>query len=338
MKRFRVLTALAAFSLSFAAGCDDDASPAPTPAPAPAPAPLPDPAPAPPETSASDVMDRESLEAFVAETVAALDAAAPDDAFAFLDANFRDEGDWKVGDIYIFAVDLEGNTVFHGGNQSLEGQNLIGLTDLNGVEFVAELIDAASAGGGFVEYWFDNPDIDGDETHGSPKVGYAVETESGGQTLAVGSGFYPRATAVEVTDRETLKTFVDLAHSVVLAGVSDGSGLHGFLDATFAPDGDWHAGEVYLFAIQPDGPTMFHAANRSLEGQDLTGVADPNGVLFVDELIMAAARGGDFVDYQFDNPEIDGDEDDGSPKVGYAVMVTVGDTEFVLGSGFYPVQ
>ena len=63
----------------------------------------------------------------------------------------------------------------------IEGQNLINFEDPNGVKYVQELIAAAAAGGGFVEYYFDNPAIDenGDgeltgDPIGSPKISYAI--------------------------------------------------------------------------------------------------------------------------------------------------------------------
>ena len=48
-------------------------------------------------------------------------------------------------------------------------------------------------GGGFVEYHFDNPDVEGDEEEGSLKVGYALELtfEDDDRKLVIGSGFYP---------------------------------------------------------------------------------------------------------------------------------------------------
>ena len=54
-----------------------------------------------------------------------------------------------------------------------EGRNWIDLEDVNGYKIIRGLIDAAEAGGGFVEYYWDNPAIEGDEEAGLPKVSYA---------------------------------------------------------------------------------------------------------------------------------------------------------------------
>ena len=43
------------------------------------------------------------------------------------------------------------------------------------------------------------------------------------------------------------------------------------------------------------------------------------------------------MEFQWDNPTVEGDEADGSPKLAYAVPVTVGGVPMLLGSGIYPV-
>ena len=44
-----------------------------------------------------------------------------------------------------------------------------------------------------------------------------------------------------------------------------------------------------------------------------------------------------FVEYLWDDPAVEGDEEDGSPKLAYAVPVTVRGVPMLLGSGIYPV-
>ena len=112
-------------------------------------------------------------------------------AYAFFDRMFRPAGEWHMGSIYIFVANTQGVMRFHAANQSLEGRNLYDNKDRNGVCYVRELIAAAEAGGGFVEYLFDNPDVQGDEEEGSPKVSYAVALDLAGEKLLLGSGYYP---------------------------------------------------------------------------------------------------------------------------------------------------
>lgn len=55
---------------------------------------------------------------------------------------------------YYFGIDTNGVYFLHGGNQAVEGQNKLDLKDTNGKFLIKDLIAAAQAGGGFVEYWF----------------------------------------------------------------------------------------------------------------------------------------------------------------------------------------
>ncbi|MDE1545598.1 methyl-accepting chemotaxis protein [Dechloromonas agitata] len=60
---------------------------------------------------------------------------------------------YASGDYY-FGVDTNGVYFVHGGNTAMEGQNKLDLKDTHGKPLIRDLIAAAQAGGGFVEYWF----------------------------------------------------------------------------------------------------------------------------------------------------------------------------------------
>ena len=148
-----------------------------------------------PSITADQVIDRASLLTFVEEARRIYVAMLEDHTVEQVNAIFREEGGhWKHEDIYLFISDLESNILFHGANPALEGLNFWDMEDLNGVKYSRELVAAAKRGGGFVEYSFDNPVIDGDEVQGSPKLGYArllsAPKLNGGSTAAIGSGIY----------------------------------------------------------------------------------------------------------------------------------------------------
>ncbi|CCO24928.1 methyl-accepting chemotaxis protein [Maridesulfovibrio hydrothermalis] len=67
---------------------------------------------------------------------------------------------------------------------------------------------------------------------------------------------------------------------------------------------------------------------KKLQGKDLGGVKDKNGVLFVKALANAARSGGDFVEYVFDKPG-----KGIQPKLGYAEMIP--GTDMWIGTGVY---
>ena len=150
------------------------------------------------EVEAGDVVDRESLKAFVlvaAEYGGKSTTAAECERVM---QEFRADEAWKQGSIYLFVLAPDGTVLLHGGNPALEGQNLIDLEDSNGIEFTRELIAAASEGGGYVEYLFDDPAVEGDEESGSPKVSYVIPWTTPHQDVILGSGFYPGTTPTEV--------------------------------------------------------------------------------------------------------------------------------------------
>lgn len=90
----------------------------------------------------------------------------------------------------------------------------------------------------------------------------------------------------------------------------------------------FEADESGYFFIYKNTTCVILPPKTSVEGKDLGGLADPNGVLFVKRLSEEAGRGGGFVSYDFDKP--------GSgivPKVAYAEMIA--GTDYWIGTGVY---
>lgn len=144
--------------------------------------------------------------------------------------------------------------------------------------------------------------------------------------------------ADDVVDRDSLKAFVERAREDTETAVPVPAAAYDFFDREFRPHGEWNNGPVYIFVLETDGDVVFHGANRALEQTNLWNLEDRNGVFIVRELVAAARRGGDFVEYYFDNPDVVGDEETGSFKIGYAVLLTLGSEQYMFGSGFYPAS
>jgi signal transduction histidine kinase len=334
--------AAAVFALAliglFAAGCGDDASPtAPALPEPPTPAPAPEPAPEPAPIQAGEVVDRETLKAFVeaAAAEAAAQIATAEDAYAFFDANFRPEGPWRQGEVYLFAHHLDGIQFFHAVTPETEGLDRSNIEDVNGVKLIQEILAAATAGGGYVEYRWPNPVVEGDEDTGSPKVSYAVPLTIGDLELSFGAGIYLPVTAADVLNRGNLRQFVERAAGALADHSTDRETAHAFLDANFRDEGEWRHLDIYVFVITMEGINFFQAPDPDWEGTDVSDSVDLNGVRLGEELLKAARAGGGFVEYRWDNPVVEGDEEDGSPKLAYAVPITVGDEPMLLGSGIY---
>ena len=78
---------------------------------------------------------------------------------------------------------------------------MIDLEDANGVKILQEFIAVAAEGGGYVEYLWPDPLVEGDEETGSPKVGYGIPYSALGQDFVLGSGFYPGSASTAVADQ-----------------------------------------------------------------------------------------------------------------------------------------
>ena len=308
-----------------------------------------------PEVTAGDVEDAETLEAFV-EAARAWSATFtdPNDFPAYVGA-ISTEGDWKHGNTYLILMLPNGTVIIHTDDPTANGKNLYEAEDARGNKVVQALLAAADMGGGLVEYYWDDPEQEGDEE--TAKIAYATSYISGttATTVVLIGGYYqdpsqavaatfdpsiiapPEVTAADVVDRETLKAFVhgtveSYANALEQFGVEE---LLQHQDLFRVEGGPWRQGSIYFFMFTTEGHVFFHGADRARELRDATLWEDIHGVKVAQELIKVARAGGGFVEYYFDDPAVTGDEDIGSPKVGYAELITFQDREYVVGAGFY---
>ncbi len=106
---------------------------------------------------------------------------------------------------YIFVYTHEGTNILTPTNRALQGQNLIGLKDSNGVLLIKELIEAVKKGGGLVKYHF--PKIkDGKPL---PKFSYAISFEP--YNWMIGTGVY-----VDSVEKEVQKLQAEIDENVAL--------------------------------------------------------------------------------------------------------------------------
>ena len=341
LTRFAAVAFAAALVSLAVAACDDDASPTtPAPAPPPAPAPAPPPEPEPDPIRAEEVVDRDTLRRFVEAAVgeASANIASADAAYDFFDTTFREER-WLQGSIYLFSHyregDLRAHLFFHGVTPENEGTDRWNLTDVNGVKLIQELLAAVADGGGYIEYRWPNPAVEGDEDTGSPKVSYGLPLTIGDLKLSVGAGIYTPVTAADVLNRGNLMQFVERAAAALSEHTADRETAYAFLDENFRSEGEWRSGEIYVFVLTMEGVNFFQAPDPDWEGTDTSGIKDVKGVRLFDGILEAAQAGGGFTEYHWDNPAVEGDEEDGSPKLAYVFPVTIGGETMILGSGIY---
>ena len=176
-----------------------------------------------PDVTARDVVDRETLKAFVTGAGRYfLELARTGGRNAIWTAKhaMRDpNGPWRHGSVYLYVLDLSSNlNMFHGAfPDRYEFRPLAATTvrdAVTGELVLPKIIEAAKSDpeGSFVEYYFDDPADDTDSAD-IPKVGYARvftgtflepgERFSRGEFI-IGSGFYRSAPEVDTSDQNAV--------------------------------------------------------------------------------------------------------------------------------------
>ena len=174
-----------------------------------------------PAITAAEVVDRNTLKAFVTESIRYfLSVLEKNDPAAISKARIalRDpSGPWKHGSVYLYALERTSNVIwFHGAfPDRYEYRPLVPMTRdaVTGKLIMPQVIEAAdsSPDGGFLVYHFDDP-TDPNDSADVPKVGYArqfnvpIRRADGTQfnlDFIVGSGFYLNSPEVVAASRNT---------------------------------------------------------------------------------------------------------------------------------------
>ena len=312
-------------------------------------------------TTASEVMDRETLKAFVLSARDHLLSINSIVGFNEFRMGMQEEGgDWNYKYTYLVVLKPDGSVFLHGEDSSKVDENLIEDEDDNEKKVVQEILTALeSEEEVFVEYTWDDPSTDEDV---NPRDCYAIKISHPlllGREFVLAGGYHvnvssmggeseelpelPEVSARDIRDRETLKAFVRGAGNWALGALKALSSDLSMLAAIFRDEGGhWRHGSTYIFAMTPGGDVFFHGARPDQEDQIQIDLEDRNGFKFIKALIDAAVAGGGYVEYFWDDPGVIGDEEFGSAKVGYAETFTVPDDvpiyagrTVVVGSGFY---
>ena len=262
-----------------------------------------------PRVRADQVVDRASLKTFVTgakDYVLQLYRAEGRSAFTKAKSIFREpNGRWRHGPVYLFMIEPSGYTTFHGAfpdKYEFQTPTTTLRDQVTGKLILPQIIQAATANedGGFVKYYFDNPDDDTDSAT-VPKVTYAVRHVFRGQrpdgstieySLIFGAGIYgdPDTVSEDVCPRLAGVAVNPLEKPAVTAAQAAGSAenLKAFALAAkryresirtwaeivyygclFRHEGLWKAGSTYVTTISTEGRVFFHPKNAALSGRPL---------------------------------------------------------------------
>jgi polar amino acid transport system substrate-binding protein len=240
-------------------------------------------------------------------------------------AEFNNQnGRFVKEELYIFAYDLEGNTLALPFQPDLLGKNRWDATDANGTLFIQEIIHSAQSGRSFVHYSY----LDPADNNVEPKLSYIMKVD---QDWVIGSGIYWANEAdpfVRVGGdpvvREDLKSFVEEA-----IGYARKHGKTAAIREFNNRNGTFVRGNLYIYAYDYKGTTLALPFQPQLIGTNLSGLQDAFGVKTNHIQSLLARQGGGFIFLHYHNPA---HKMALEPKMSYVAPV---DETWWLGAGIY---
>jgi signal transduction histidine kinase len=235
---------------------------------------------------------------------------------AFSDPN----GEFAMGEKYIFAYDFDGTLLAHPYLHNLIGRNNLDLVDPNGVHFVKNLIEVAKSGQGFAYNVYPNPNR---SNQTELKLLYVVKIDD---NLWIGSGIYlpGMAPLFSFEDQRTLRAFVDEAREYALT-----NGRENALSVFNDPEGEFVKRDLYVFAYDFSGNALSLPFQPTLVGANRLDAKDANGIAFTKDNLELARAGSGQSYYLYPNP---GENMSVELKLSYTTSV---DESWWLGSGIF---
>ena len=231
----------------------------------------------------------------------------------------------------VWVTQLDGTEIFDTTKEEI-GKNIVTDTiyaDPAIQEFVARIIKEPSGTANYVFWdkeWNRNVTKTAVwETAGIDGATWRVVVTSADSDNAVKTTKVPATAAVAADARyANLTRFVKSAHAY-----AQEHGKEAALREFNNVNGTFIDGDLYVFAYTMNGTVIALPYQQGLLGTDRTGVADANGVTFIDRMIEVARDGGGSVYYIYLNP---GDNFQEEFKLSYVLPV---DNEWFVGAGIY---
>jgi signal transduction histidine kinase len=208
-------------------------------------------------------------------------------------------GPFIAKDAYIFVYDMNGVDLVNPGFPNLEGRNLLDLKDTQGKQVMQEMLKVVQTrGSGWVDYMWPKPG----ESVATQKSAYVSKAKMGDKWVLVGCGVYladaPKAVRSKKMTAPQLMTLVREA-----AAVFEKQGEKAYPE--FRKKGTkWFRDDTYFFVWTMDGTRVFHAADPTGEGQNMSDVKDivgrPWGKMFLEA--AASPSGEGWIHYMYPEP------------------------------------
>lgn len=219
-----------------------------------------------------------------------------------------------VGDLYLFALDFQGNIVAQGDRPGLIGTNAWDYQDTNGLytnrEIVKKLQEVSPGDGVWIEY----------VSKRAPKQVYAEQVaDKEGKKYFIACGYYPDA------DKQQAKELVSKGFQY-LKSHGIGTAAEEF---SSKQNDTFRYGDLYLFLYDMNGKVIAHGSNSEFIGKNHIDLKDDEGDFYVKEVItkLQGDNQNVLMNHRIKN----------AFQSIYAEKVSMGTGDYIVGCGFYPL-
>ncbi len=233
---------------------------------------------------------------------------SPDQAFAVMSYPL---GQFVLGDLYLYALDFEGEVVAQGDSPGLIGSSAWESSDAKGRKINQEIIAKLkeSTEGIWIEYISKN----------ATKHAYAEKvTDTKGNNYFIACGFYPDADRKQAVD--LLRKGFKFMKANGLSAASEA--------ITSVYENDFRYGDLYLEVYSLEGECVAHGNNPALVGRNYWNVKDEDGKYYVRSMIKKAQTEPGWIDYKTRNLF----------KSSYVEEIDLGTESYVMVCGLYPIS
>jgi signal transduction histidine kinase len=260
---------------------------------------------------------KEDLIAFVNE---ARDFAVEQGKDKALEVFNNPNGKFAGGKHYIIASDFNGTCLAHPYEPSMIGENVLNVTDSNGVAIKRNMREVAKRGSGFAYYIWPNPAHSNAE---ELKLTYVLKVDEE-MWLAAGTYLSVQTPIFSNESRQDLVAFVGGARDFALNTTKE-EALRAFNDI----NGSYVEGNRYIIAYDFAGDCLAHPMRPELVGTNRLAATDLNGIEQVRDMIAIAQNGEGFTYYLYPDPAKNMTQ---GFKLTYVMKV---DDTWWLGAGIY---
>ena len=232
---------------------------------------------------------------------------------AYAPMNYSLSERFVFGDLYLYALDFNGNIRAQGDRPGLIGSPALDYKDAKGKlvnqEIIKKLKEKKEGEGIWVDYISKN----------AQKRAYAEKVQdSQGNFYFIACGYYPELT------RDDALNLVRRGYQFMKASGTSVAAK----EFTDTQNNTYRLGDLSLVVYDMKGNCIANGRNQEVVGQNQFDVQDKDGRYYVREMIEQAKSGGGWVDFKLNN----------SFQATYVEKVDMGVETFIIESGIFPVS